>query len=120
MSWLGPGALYGFDPAQVAITSETITLHCLDEFDLEPDILKVDVQGAESKVIAGGLETIDRSRPALMLEDVAEGDESHRLLQPLGYEVYTFVAGEGFVPGAPARAKNRFLLPPERVPSGGR
>jgi len=58
---------------------------------------------------------IRRSRPALMLEDLTEDDASHRLLEPLGYEVFTFTKGR-FERGETAPATNRFLLPPERTP----
>lgn len=115
MSWLGPDGLYGFDRDRLSIVSETIRVCRLDDFGLEPDVLKLDVQGAESKVIAGAMETIRRCRPALMLEDLVEGDDSHRLLEPFGYDVYTYGSDGRFELGTTAPAMNRFLLPAERL-----
>jgi FkbM family methyltransferase len=82
------------DVMQVQATS-------LDDFVLRdgqqpPDFIKVDVEGAEGDVLAGGLETVRRYRPAMLVElhnpeaDLAVGT----LLQQLGYSAIRVDTGE--------------------------
>jgi len=115
MSWIIPERVYGYEPDRVSIESERIDVRRLDSFDLEPDILKIDVQGTEARVLRGALATIEHSRPVVMSEDLIEDSESHGLLKPLGYDVVTFRKGT-FERGSTAPATNRFLIPSERVP----
>jgi len=52
--------------------TETIALTTLDaladEFRIEPDVIKIDVEGAELLVLRGGVETLKRNRPAVLAE----------------------------------------------------
>jgi FkbM family methyltransferase len=114
MSWLGPAGIYGYDPGQLRIETAVVTMRRLDDFGLNPDIVKIDVQGTEARVLAGGMATIERCRPVVMAEELAEGSAAHRLLAPLGYDVYTFSSG-GFHAGSSLPATNRFLIPSERT-----
>lgn len=114
-SWLGPDRIYGYDPRRLEVASERVSLRRLDGLDLEPAIIKIDVQGTEHAVLAGGLQTIERSRPAVMAEALADDGPAARLLAPLGYAVYTFRDGR-FERGASPSATNHFLITPERLP----
>jgi FkbM family methyltransferase len=114
-SWLGPDRIYGYDPRRLEVASERVTLRRLDELDLEPAIVKIDVQGTEHAVLAGGLRTIEQCRPAVMAEALADDGPAARLLAPLGYAVYTFRDGR-FERGASRSATNHFLITPERLP----
>lgn len=65
----------------------------LDSFVLRksnpaPDLIKIDVEGAEGMVIAGGLQTLDRFSPKLLLEIHGPGNagKTYDLLQSLEYE----------------------------------
>lgn len=40
----------------------------LDEFQLTPDFIKIDVEGCEPKVLRGAADTISRSRPVMLIE----------------------------------------------------
>jgi FkbM family methyltransferase len=117
MSWLGPTGLYGFDERRLEIKTEQVKVRRLDDLGLEPDFIKLDVQGTEAKVITGGLETIRRSRPAIMAESLSEGSDLHQLLAPLGYDVCTYIDGK-LVRGDAGDVINRFLVPNERLPTG--
>lgn len=68
------------------------------------DFIKIDVEGAELKVINGARRTIASSRPALLLEVnnsglVGQGDSSQTLLNELedvlGYKIYMFSRATG-------------------------
>jgi FkbM family methyltransferase len=116
LGWIGPTSIYGFDGRRLELQTERVTLRRLDDLELEPDVIKIDVQGTEACVLAGGLETIARTRPAVMAESLEEGGAAHAVLAGLDYVVATFRKGR-FERGSSAYALNRFLLPAERLSS---
>lgn len=81
---------------------ETIEVDCRTLDALAPqgvDFVKIDVEGFEGEVVAGGGETLRRDRPALLIE----AEERHRAgalaglraaLEPLGYEGFYLLDGE--------------------------
>jgi len=48
--------------------NETIEIQTLDSFELEPDLIKIDVQGFDYNVLVGAVKTIARSRPVIIIE----------------------------------------------------
>jgi FkbM family methyltransferase len=114
-SWLDPSRIYGFRQDQLELAHERVEVRRLDGLGLEPDMIKIDVQGTEADVIVGGIETIERRRPIIMAESLHEGGQAHALVEPHGYGVYTFRDGR-FTQGADAGATNHFLIPTERLP----
>lgn len=70
---------------------EAIPLCRLDGFQLERvDFLKLDVEGFESKVLAGAADTIERCRPIMYIEN-DRADQSAELIQrcfDLGYRLW--------------------------------
>ena len=85
--WLSPRTVYGFDPARLEIRQVKTKLQRLDDYDLNPDLIKIDVQGFEEQVIRGGMETIKRSRPILFVESSTPA-VLDSMLCPLGYEAF--------------------------------
>ena len=73
---------------------------------LKVDVLKADVEGGELAVIRGGLNTIERDRPAIMLEMLRihaapfgyHPNDIIELLAARGYEGYAVTEGAGIVP----------------------
>lgn len=53
--------------------SGQIPMYALDEFDLSPNLIKIDTEGFEQKVLVGALKTLQRSRPVIIVERPSEG-----------------------------------------------
>ena len=87
-SWISPRTVYGFDPARLRVESYPLEIRRLDDLGLEPDMMKLDVQGYEEPVVRGGLETIRRSRPVIMAETPSAGLRA--LLAEEGYRALEF------------------------------
>lgn len=79
------------------LREESVAMRRLDDFALERlDFLKVDVEGAESAVLAGGVKTIRATCPVICFESWQSVDDrpAFGLLRELGYTFY--------LPGWPA------------------
>jgi FkbM family methyltransferase len=114
--WLSGERIAGFDPNKLTVASERVSLARLDDLGLAPDFIKIDVQGLEPRVIAGGLETIRKCRPVIMAETTQYESDAHRILQPLDYRLMEF-DGRGFTEvRGELRRLNQFLIPAERLP----
>jgi FkbM family methyltransferase len=70
-----------------------IKIKTLDSYNLAPDLIKIDVEGMEDEVVAGGIETIKKYKPVLVIEhnDMQKLYNTARLLVPLGYRIRPFV-----------------------------
>ena len=64
----------------------------VDEFvsanGLKPNFMKIDVEGAEVACLRGGVETLKRFRPRLMVEVTRRREEVFALMTELGYRIY--------------------------------
>lgn len=60
----------------------------LDEFDLSPDIIKIDAEGMECAVLKGATDTIKKHRPVMFVEhnDLQHLYKFNRVLQDIGVE----------------------------------
>jgi FkbM family methyltransferase len=89
---------------------ESVPLGRLDDFQLEKvDFIKLDVEGFESKVLAGATETIARCHPIMYIENDRE-DRSAELIQrlfDLGYNLWWHTP--------PLYSPNNFKGNPENV-----
>jgi FkbM family methyltransferase len=115
-SWLSSDRVLRFDPAKLTVLSRRLSLVRLDDCGLQPDFIKIDVQGLEPKVLAGGLATIRTYRPVIMAETIRSGSDAHKIVAPLDYRLMEF-DGRSFaeVQETP-RQLNQFLIPAERLP----
>jgi FkbM family methyltransferase len=77
------------------IDVETLTLDgfCDAHPELEPDLVKIDVEGHELDVLAGAEVVLRRARPALVVELHGSLDEVTRATARLGYECQPVGAG---------------------------
>ena len=106
--WLNPATVYLFNPKKLEIMEQVCTVRTLDSFGLAPSFLKIDVQGMEDAVIAGGAETIARHEPVILLERDADDGPAARRLRQLGYMEAVPQDG-GFVAGTRA-SMNAFWM----------
>ncbi|HUC26743.1 MAG TPA: FkbM family methyltransferase [Streptosporangiaceae bacterium] len=115
-SWLSSDRVMRFDPMKLTVSSKRLPLVRLDDCGLQPDFIKIDVQGLEYRVLAGGLETIQTYRPVIMAETIHRGSDAHKIVERLDYRLMEF-DGRSFaeVRRAPRRL-NQFLIPAERLP----
>ncbi len=93
-SWLNDERIYGFSARHLKIEKYKAQLVRLDTLQLRPAFIKIDVQGMELKVVKGGLETIRKHLPVLLIESVGPTHPISVLLRELGYHCYAFRGGK--------------------------
>jgi FkbM family methyltransferase len=99
-SWISSETVYFFHPQQLIVNSYECAVETLDMQQLEhPIFIKIDVEGTEYRVIKGGIETLRKFEPILLVEGFHEKPDLAALCSSLGYEPYTF-DGRSFVAGA--------------------
>lgn len=109
--WLADRILF-FDERHLEVLEDVVRIETLDEQDARPAFVKIDVQGGELAVLRGGVETIRRSRPVILLE-APEDDREVAFLRDLDYDAYRF-DGRALRRGLGGTV-NAFFIPPERV-----
>lgn len=107
--WLGPDTLYFFSPERLRIVEVTCATRRLDDLSLVPILIKIDVQGLEYEVVRGGIETIRRHEPVLLVEDYYRDPRLEALLGAIGYRQYLF-DDRGFFPQRDPSAVNTFAM----------
>jgi FkbM family methyltransferase len=100
----GNASIHWIDPSR---PSARVNVTTLDAFVLEQGLsavhfLKIDVEGMERRVLAGGLETIRRDRPVIYFESSLSDDEQKQagqaiedMLTSIGYRLYKIVDNKG-------------------------
>ena len=74
-------------PSNFNLEKNVIKIKILDDYNLKPDLIKIDVQGYEYEVILGSLETIKNSKPIIFIEINLESfDRVQNLLSKLDYK----------------------------------
>jgi FkbM family methyltransferase len=135
----GKGRILGGPADAGAYATQKIRLETLDGQGLRGiGIIKIDVEGHEEKVIRGGMETLRRERPVLVVEIEKRhtgrpAGETHRLIESLGYRGFFFEDGRQRPlaeyeermqdPGYPAYINDFLFLPadgPGRGAAGAR
>lgn len=101
----------GASPADFSVMDVPVEVRRLDELELTPQYVKIDVEGAELSVLKGLDETIRRCRPIMLIEEVAMPDVREHL-EELDYDVFGFAASsERLVPYEAGIFGNVFCVP---------
>ena len=106
-SWLSPETLVGFRASRLKVDRFAVRAATLDSLGLAPDLVKIDVQGTEAEVVRGGLGTLRRARPALLVELEGPSRGCRALLEGEGYVQLAF-RGDRLTPGR--GAMNSFFV----------
>lgn len=79
-------------PNGFSIEELQMRFESLDELHLDPDVVKIDVQGCESLALAGMRATLERCRPLLMIEaDLPEeARKCAEFLREFGYRAFVY------------------------------
>ncbi len=65
MSWHHNGLSNRYNPTAGTVVVDS---KCLDDFDLQPDLIKIDTEGTEWYVVQGADQTIQKHRPICQIE----------------------------------------------------
>lgn len=108
-------AALGANPRRLRLKEVEVDLRRLDELGLAPDFVKIDVEGAELRVLKGLRETIDTFRPVLMIERSERIDQVIELLGEAGYQPFVYDrTADDLRPFREQRPVNVFFLPTDR------
>jgi FkbM family methyltransferase len=82
---LNSSTLYFFNPKRLSVQKMECHIKTLDSLDLAPTFMKIDVEGFEYEVLAGGMETVKRHEPVIMIERYWDDPRVFKTLSDLGY-----------------------------------
>ncbi|MFU8877755.1 MAG: FkbM family methyltransferase [Wenzhouxiangellaceae bacterium] len=74
---------------EIRFRRRTVQVRRLDDFQLSPDVIKIDVEGSEAAVLQGARQTLERCAPMLIVE-FNHHDEFLPLLKSLDYRCYSW------------------------------
>lgn len=103
-SWLKSNILF-YQDNLLEIKNVKCELKKLDDFNLEPYFVKIDVENYEEEVIKGGIETIREHLPIILIESLPA--PAVKMLKELNYEFFVY-QNNRFTPSAPCY--NTFCL----------
>jgi FkbM family methyltransferase len=66
--FLNQSNIWKFDQSHLVLHETHVENRTLDEYELSPDFIKIDVEGFELEVLAGSIATIKRCRPTVLVE----------------------------------------------------
>jgi len=83
--------IISFFTSTFKLYSELITISTLDNFDLSPDLIKIDVEGNELNVLKGSINTLLKFKPFVVLEMKKEyANKIFEFMYSIGYEPIKF------------------------------
>ena len=89
-SWLKGNILF-YKEKFLTIKEMPCEIKKLDDFDLKPYFIKIDVENFEDEVIKGGLNTIKENLPVILVESLTP--TATKILSEIGYQFFIFKDG---------------------------
>jgi len=86
-SWLRT-RLWRYNEKLFSIKKVNCKVMTLDDYNLNPYFIKIDVQGLELQVLEGAKKTIQKYRPIILIESI--NDQIRAYLKEYGYEYYAY------------------------------
>lgn len=102
--------LYGYRETKLDVKKIKCEVKRLDDFNLKPCFIKMDVQGFEYEVLLGGINTIKNSRPVILMESPQHKELD--LLYSLDYQPF-IMRGDKLISGT--KNYNVFFIPEEAI-----
>jgi len=99
-----------------AFVDTEVPIKRMDDFDLNPDFIKIDVEGFEDAALRGLTRTLAARLPAIMVEyNPASFSRVTEILQPLGYRAFVYDPRRRRLnPYSGEKALNIFFVHPKR------
>jgi FkbM family methyltransferase len=91
------------------ISTMRIPLTTVDALNLQPNVIKMDLQGLEMQALKGMRETIERCWPSFMIEIGEHHEEVQEFLQGMGYQPYHW-GGKSLQMGTSAQTLNAIFI----------
>jgi FkbM family methyltransferase len=114
---IGPEQVHSLDldsrPGDLEIAEETVAVRRLDELNVAPQFVKIDVEGFELPVVRGLEQTIRTHRPILLVETSQRFGELLELVGPWGYRPYVYEPSTDTLSEFGGVGQNVFLMPDE-------
>ena len=80
--------MFFFKESHLETKSVDCELRRLDDFEIQPYFIKIDVENYETEVLKGATETIRKHRPVILIESL--NAESIDIIKRLGYTFFTY------------------------------
>ena len=103
--------LFNFDEGKQTLRETVCNIRRLDDLNLDPFFIKMDIQGFEYQALQGGKETLKCNTPILLIE--APTKRIIEFLASLGYSTYAYEDSK-FVPNRTGKL-NTFFMTPEKL-----
>lgn len=107
-SWFSEHLVRGFQESRLSIETVRCRQDRLDALDLRPDLIKIDVEGAELDVILGAASTIESSHPTLLIECNGTFRDVETALQEFEYRAFE-LQGRRWVHSSGAKLNQLFV-----------
>ncbi len=99
--------------SKIEITTIDCEIRIVDDLNMNPGFIKIDVEGLEPAAIGGATETIKKNKPLIHVENNAV-DIVQSLLEPLGYTWMCYNSNENIL-GKHINHYNRWYIPNEKL-----
>jgi FkbM family methyltransferase len=111
--FLSPASFAGFRPNRAIVEKVQVTVTTLDQLEVQPQLIKIDVEGADDRAVAGATELLTRCRPLVLVEFPQASTVD--VMERLGYTPHAYDAdADRLVGGCTGELNTYFLLPEHR------